>query len=256
MGRRDGPHAHLIRKTQESDLKRALRRDPHEVKTWWRYLQLLRQDEEEGEQEARTTADTHAAQTSLLRARSQALSRRVPVYECALKHLPGSYKLWFAYLSDLAGHARACARHSGSSRKSQAYFAPVNAAYERALQFMHKFPRIWRDYCELLMHQCLFTRTRQTFDRALQALPVTQHEPVWEAYTKFLRGVGVPVSEGGVGGTIRLPAYAVASAYDRYCQFDSTRREELVTFLLEAGHHDEAARQLVVLLTIPVQRMM
>ena len=54
-----------------------------------------------------------------------------------------------------------------------------------------------------------------------------------------------------MGGTIRLPAYAVASAYDRYCQFDSTRREELVTFLLEAGHHDEAARQLVVLLDDP-----
>ena len=44
---------------------------------------------------------------------------------------------------------------------------------------------------------------------------------------------------------------ALASAYERYCQFDATRREELVAFLLEAEHYDEAARQLVVMLDDP-----
>ena len=245
-------HSHLIRKTQESDLKSSLASDPYKVKTWWSYIKLLRADEESLEDEWAAGSGPSGPglggdEATLLPMRSEQLARRVPIYECAVKHLPGSYKLWFAYLSDISAHAKACSRTTGK----MSVFAVANACYERALQFMHKFPRIWKDYCKLLMHQCLFTRTRQTFDRALKALPVTQHGPIWEEYTRFLRGVGVTLAEGGVGGLVRMPAYAVANAYDRYCQFDSTKREELVSFLLEAGHHNEAARQLVTLLNDP-----
>ena len=31
------------------------------------------------------------------------------------------------------------------------------------------------------------TRTRRTFDRALRALPVTQHTRIWEVYIRFLK---------------------------------------------------------------------
>ena len=47
---------------------------------------------------------------------------------------------------------------------------------------MHKMPRIWCQYLELLMGQQLVARTRRTFDRALQALPITQHDRVWQLY--------------------------------------------------------------------------
>ena len=52
---------------------------------------------------------------------------------------------------------------------------------------MCQMPRIWLDYCQFLMDQCKVTRTRRTFDRALQALPLTQHHRIWPLYIKFVR---------------------------------------------------------------------
>uniref|UniRef100_A0A8D0G452 Pre-mRNA-splicing factor SYF1 n=1 Tax=Sphenodon punctatus TaxID=8508 RepID=A0A8D0G452_SPHPU len=57
---------------------------------------------------------------------------------------------------------------------------------------MHKMPRIWLDYCQFLMDQCRVTRTRRTFDRALRALPITQHHRIWPLYLKFVRMYPLP----------------------------------------------------------------
>ena len=51
-------------------------------------------------------------------------------------------------------------------------------------------PRIWLDYCSFLMNQCRITKTRRVFDRALKALPITQHPRIWELYLKFAKSVG------------------------------------------------------------------
>ena len=53
-------------------------------------------------------------------------------------------------------------------------------------------PRIWLDYCQFLMDQCKVTRTRRTFDRALQALPLTQHHRIWPLYIKFVHLHNIP----------------------------------------------------------------
>ncbi len=58
----------------------------------------------------------------------------------------------------------------------------LNNTYERALVSMHKMPRIWLEYLELLVDQRLVTKVRRTFDRALVALPITQHDRVWILY--------------------------------------------------------------------------
>ena len=64
--------------------------------------------------------------------------------------------------------------------------------------FVHCFPttlqmpRIWLDYCEFLMNQGLITRTRRTFDRALRALPITQHPRIWPLYLKFVNLHNIP----------------------------------------------------------------
>ena len=55
------------------------------------------------------------------------------------------------------------------------------------LVFMSQMPRIWLDYCSFLMEQGKVTRTRQTMDRALRALPITQHNRIWPLYIKFVR---------------------------------------------------------------------
>ncbi|XP_051632250.1 LOW QUALITY PROTEIN: pre-mRNA-splicing factor SYF1-like, partial [Manacus candei] len=71
-------------------------------------------------------------------------------------------------------------------------FEEVNAVHERALVFMHKMPRIWLDYCQFLAEQGRITRTRRTFDRALRALPITQHRRLWPPYLSFVRKHPLP----------------------------------------------------------------
>lgn len=66
-------------------------------------------------------------------------------------------------------------------------YEDVNNAFERALVFMHKMPRIWMDYCTLMTEECYITRTRQVFDRSLRALPITQHHRIWPLYIHFLK---------------------------------------------------------------------
>ena len=94
--------------------------------------------------------------------------RRV-IHERALKFLPRSFKLWKTYLTE------SVAALEGRSVLDKRY-AVLIRVYERALVHLHKMPRVWLDYCALLIKLCRTTSVRRTFDRALQALPITQHE--------------------------------------------------------------------------------
>ena len=84
-------------------------------------------------------------------------------------------QLWHAYLRERRVAIR------GQRLDSTAVIA-LNNTYERALVSMHKMPRVWLDYLEFLVEQKLVTQTRRTFDRAMAALPITQHDRIWELY--------------------------------------------------------------------------
>ncbi|ONM60140.1 Tetratricopeptide repeat (TPR)-like superfamily protein [Zea mays] len=114
-------------------------REPFKLKGWWRYLV------------ARATAP---------------FAKRAVIYERALKALPGSYKLWHAYLRDRLDHAR-------PHPIDHPAYSSLNNTFERALATMHKMPRVWVLYLTSLLDQRLLTRARRAFDRALRALPVT-----------------------------------------------------------------------------------
>lgn len=147
------------------------------------------------------------------------------IYERSLKELPGSYKLWYNYLR---------------LRRKQVVGRPVldtsyddaNNAFERSLAFMHKMPRIWLDYCQFLMDQGYVTRTRRTFDRALRALPITQHHRIWQLYLKFVR---LP----------HIPAETAVRVYRRYLKLKSENSEEFIDYLIEIDHLEEATKRLV-----------
>lgn len=57
-----------------------------------------------------------------------------------------------------------------------------------------QMPRIWLDYCQFLMDQCRITKTRRTCDKALRALPITQHYRIWPLYLKFAKMYDLPES--------------------------------------------------------------
>ncbi|KAK9729646.1 pre-mRNA-splicing factor syf1 [Basidiobolus ranarum] len=177
-----------------------LLRNPYTLKSWLRYLD-------------------HKSNSSL--------QHKIFIYERAVKELPGSYKLWKAYL-DL--------RRSILKGKNPVSFAPayekVNNCFERALVLLHKMPRIWLDYCHFLINQGYVTKTRRVFDRALRALPITQHSRVWELYLRFARLVGGETS-------LRI--------YKRYLQLEPDHVEEYVDLLISLKRYDEATTKLAVI---------
>ncbi|XP_069086465.1 pre-mRNA-splicing factor SYF1 isoform X2 [Pleurodeles waltl] len=98
---------------------------------------------------------------------------------------------------------------------------------------MHKMPRIWLDYCHFLMDQYKITRTRRTFDRALRALPITQHHRIWPLYLKFVR---------------RYPLLETAvRVYRRYLKLSPENAEEYIEYLRSIDRLDEAAVRLATI---------
>lgn len=103
----------------------------------------------------------------------------------------------------------------------------MNNAFERSLVFMHKMPRIWMDYCTFLTDQNKITRTRKVFDRALRALPVTQHHRIWPLYLLFVKKHDIPET------AVRV--------FRRYLKLFPENAEEYVEYVTGAGRLDEAA---------------
>jgi len=143
------------------------------------------------------------------------------IYERAVKELPGSYKLWYNYL-------RLRRKQVRKKPISDPAYDEVNNAFERALVFMHKMPRIWLDYTNFLMRQCKITRLRRVFDRALRALPVTQHERIWTPYVEF-----VAAHKGIEETAVRV--------WRRYLQLCPDQAEGYVDYLVSVDKLDEAA---------------
>ncbi|KAF3334916.1 pre-mRNA-splicing factor SYF1-like protein [Carex littledalei] len=187
----------------EADLpyEEEILRDPFKVKGWWRYLV------------ARASAP---------------FKKRSILYERALKALPGSYKLWHAYLRERLDAVRPFPITHPS-------YSSLNNTFERALVTMHRMPRIWIMYLSSLTDQRLLTRARRTFDRALRALPVTQHDRVWPLYLKLVSLPGVPVET-----SFRV--------YRRYLAFDPSHVEDFIDFLLQSKRWQEAADRLASVL--------
>ncbi|XP_021815466.1 pre-mRNA-splicing factor SYF1 [Prunus avium] len=178
-----------------------LLRNPFSLKLWWRYL--------------------------IARSESP-FKKRFIIYERALKALPGSYKLWNAYLRERLELVR-------NLPITHFQYETLNNTFERALVTMHKMPKIWTMYLQTLTEQKLVTRTRRTFDRALCALPVTQHDRIWDPYLKFVSQTGIPIET-----SLRV--------YRRYLKYDPTHIEDFIEFLINSSLWQEAAERLASVL--------
>ncbi|KAJ0083138.1 hypothetical protein Patl1_10864 [Pistacia atlantica] len=96
-------------------------------------------------------------------------------------------------------------------------------------------PRIWIMYLETLTKQKLITKTRRTFDRALCALPVTQHDRIWEIYLRFVEQKGIPIET-----SLRV--------YRRYLKYDPSHIEDFIEFLVNSSLWQESAERLASVL--------
>lgn len=207
-----------------------LKRNPYSVKTWW---QLIQANNGATHKVRLPRSATNRLETASHRGYTATLSHmqsRAVLFERALAVLPGSYKLWYAYLKDAVAQVKG--RSVVDSR-----LEVVNNLFERALVFMHKMPTIWVAYLSFLSRQKQITRTRRNFDRALQSLPVTQHDRIWPLYLSVMREYGVWET------CVRV--------YRRYLMFAPESREDYVEYLLAIGQWDEAACQLAIVVNDP-----
>ncbi|KAF2458849.1 pre-mRNA-splicing factor syf1 [Lineolata rhizophorae] len=153
------------------------------------------------------------------------------VLERACTALPRSYKLWKMYLELRIKHLNG---------KDPAKFAPlflkVNALFERALVLLNKMPRVWEMYLSFLTKQPLVTTTRRTFDRALRALPLTQHNRIWALYRPFAN---------------KASGETAVKIWRRYIQIHPEHAEDFIELLVDMRRYNEAVKQYINILNNP-----
>lgn len=153
------------------------------------------------------------------------------VLERACRQLPRSYKLWKMYLELRMKHLR-----NKNPAVHAAEFSKVNALFERALILLNKMPKIWEMYLSFLMKQPLITFTRRTFDKALRALPITQHNRIWALFRPFANSASGDTA-------IRI--------WRRYMQIHPEDAEDFIELLIENGRYTEAVRKYIDILNNP-----
>ena len=202
-------------------------RAPTDVNAWQAYLDATPKDDDDDSAAGRGSTTTIATTPTGKPTTNATLPKRWMLYERAVRAMPSSYKMWYFYLVERVDRAR-------GKRVDDGEHARTIGAFERALVTMHKMPKVWELYLRYLMSLKMVTATRRGCDRALAALPVTQHERVWTIYLDFIRVEGVP------GDTARR-------VYRRYLKFEPGHAEEYVEFLKRKGYWGEVASQLAEL---------
>lgn len=153
------------------------------------------------------------------------------IQERACIRLPRSYKLWKMYLDFRVKHLK-----KKNPVKYRAEFTKVNTLFERALVLLNKMPVIWEMYLIFLLRQPYVTKTRRTFDRALRALPVTQHNRIWKLYKSFANSAS---------GETAVKIWA------RYVQAHPEDVEDYIDLLIKTGHYLEAVKHYIRILDNP-----
>ncbi|KAK0722199.1 hypothetical protein B0T26DRAFT_644143 [Lasiosphaeria miniovina] len=153
------------------------------------------------------------------------------IMERACLQLPRSYKLWKMYLRFRTKHVAKL-----NAAIWAAEYRKVDALFERALILLNKMPRIWEMYLKFLMQQPLVTLTRRTFDRALRALPITQHNRIWALFRPFANS-----AEGDTA--VRI--------YRRYMQVHPEDAEDFIELLVQVGLYTEAVHKYIDILNNP-----
>lgn len=157
--------------------------------------------------------------------------KAIRLYQKAIADNVGSYKLWHAFLLLRT-------RQLEGKCLDDPCYQEVNKNYEDALVFMHKMPRIWIEYCTLLTRQMFITKTRRAFDKALEALPITQHTRIWPLYLEFIKQSHVPSET-----SIRI--------FRRYIQFRPEDAEIFIDYLHSKDRTDEATKLLCDIINRP-----
>ncbi|KAF8516912.1 spliceosome complex protein [Hysterangium stoloniferum] len=266
-------HPELL-STKDLHREEDLLHNPHSFRHWWTAIHTTKETLNVL-QKAAPPSNLPPAIANLLGPLATPVARAslqklTYLYEAALNHFPGSFKLWKAYLETRSWYILGKAvkpKRAGGRKKLQDMtdaledekaemmiweggvdgiigweeWKALVATFERALMFLPNMPRIWLLYCNLFFHpKCppvlSYTHARRTFDRALRTLPPSLHSRIWTRYLLW--------AETKSGNTI-------VSVYRRYLAVDTSVTEHYTALLLASTNPDprplEAAKLLLKL---------
>lgn len=101
---------------------------------------------------------------------------------------------------------------------------------------MNKMPKMWLDYAKFLAKQKLISRTRNVYDKALRALPVTQHGLIWDYYLEWACSLDELTD-------------TAKHVYSRYVEFKPSGIEDYIDYLLRNDLLEDALDQYYKILT-------
>jgi len=140
-------------------------------------------------------------------------SIRKKIYQVSLHYLPGSYKLWYHYLKEEREYVKT------NFNIPNIHYDEVNKIHEQALIYMMKMPIIWMDYIQFMMEQNSITKTKIIFNKALQAIPITQHKKLWDIYIPWIESlIGCHKSK--------------IEIFKRYIKFNPDYKEKFINYLI------------------------
>ncbi|KAI0047958.1 spliceosome complex protein [Auriscalpium vulgare] len=185
----------------------------------------------------------------------ETLQRLTYLYESALVHFSGSFKLWKAYLqmrmSYVLGKQLTKKRAGGRKKFPEMKDAleeeqedleeweggldgvvgweewkSLVATFERALMCLPKLPRLWLLYTSIFNHPTCppilaQSHARRTYDRALRTLPPSLHHRIWVRYLLWAE------SRGGL---------TTVAIYRRYLSIDPSVTERYTAILLSPSN--------------------
>ncbi|OEU21332.1 TPR-like protein, partial [Fragilariopsis cylindrus CCMP1102] len=214
--------------------------DPYNVNAWTIYLEEIDQTQ--------TQQNNAPSLRGLVQLRDMVGRRSVQL-------LPRSYKLWKLHWEFVLSR---CHDLGGSST--------VLSCFERAIVTLHKFPRVWMAYLEFAHNQQSRhqhedenegkndddqnddiaihpTQLRHLVNRALEAIPVTQHDKIWPVLLKYYQ------SNNASTAAKYIPKESKLSVLRRYVQYNPAATKEVADFLADdLGQWGEAALMYVDLL--------
>ena len=140
-------------------------------------------------------------------------SIRKKIYQVSLHYLPGSYKLWYHYLKEEREYVKS------NYNIPNKHYEEVNRIHEQALIYMMKMPIIWMNYIQFMMEQNSITKTKIIFNKALQAIPITQHKKLWDIYIPWIESlIGCHKSK--------------IEIFKRYIKFNPDYKEKFINYLI------------------------
>ena len=240
--------------------------DPYNVNAWGMYMEEVDvMIKEKGNNTASTSGKkAKQLQNTANYSLPELVQLRDMVGRRSVQLLPRSYKLWKLHWEFVVKHRQ----YLGGS-------STILGCFERAMVTLHTFPRAWMAYLEfahtqqqqqmkmqeqeqeqeqeynddddankqaniITIHP---TQLRHLVNRALEALPVTQHDKIWPVLLKYYQ------SNSASSAAAYIPKETKLSVLRRYVQYNPASTKEVADFLADdLGQWGEAALMYVDLL--------